>query len=115
MSRGVIDQALAYIANQIGKSDSGWYSVYSNYCKVKRKNNIVHVIGNSTNYGLTAGQYNAITTLPAGYRPSEQMYFSADAMGGTATIFGRLDTDGILYLYTNTATSYWTYSFSFPL
>lgn len=42
---GVIDQALAYTANQIGKSDSSWKSVYSNYCRIKKKNNIVFVKG----------------------------------------------------------------------
>lgn len=112
---GVIDQALAYTANQIGKSDSSWKSVYSNYCRIKKKNNIVFVKGQSSDYGLTAGQYRAITTLPEGYRPEEVIYFTAGAMGGSAAIFGRIETDGVLYLYTNTATSYWTYSFSFPL
>ena len=112
---GVIDQALAYTANQIGKSGSSWESVYSNYCRVKKKNNIVFVKGESSDFGLTAGQYIVIAALPEGYRPEEVIYFTAGARGGSAVIFGRIETDGVLYLYTNTSTSYWTYSFSFPL
>ena len=88
--------------------------VYKNYCKAKKKNGFVFVSGSSADKTLTAKTYNDITTLPEGFRPKNDFYFTAGSMGGEIEIFGILYTSGILSLYPTTETKYWLYSFAFP-
>lgn len=88
--------------------------VYKNYCKAKKKNGFVFVSGSSADKTLTAKTYNDITTLPEGFRPKNDFYFTAGSMGGGIEIFGILYTSGILSLYPTTETKYWLYSFAFP-
>lgn len=89
-------------------------NVYGNYCKATKKNGFVFVSGSSADKTLTAGTYNNITTLPEGFRPKHDFYFTAGSMGGGIEIFGILYTSGIVSLYPATATKYWIYSFMFP-
>ena len=89
-------------------------NVYGNYCKATKKNGFVFVSGSSADKTLTAGTYNAITTLPEGFRPRHDFYFTAGSMGGGIEIFGMLTTSGVLSLYSVTETKYWIYSFMFP-
>lgn len=99
-------QALSY--------DSGVQTAYGNYCKYRKVGKAVFVWGQSNNgWSIAQGGYRALTTLPVGYRPSENFYFTAGAMGGTAQITGVVNTSGVLSLYTTATTGYWTYSFMF--
>lgn len=94
---------------------SGWESIYSNYTKAKRKGKVVTVKGYSAGGGinLPANTYKEITTLPAKYRPSESIYFTVGASGGTAQIIGEIGTNGIVKLHSTQATTYWTFAISY--
>ena len=87
--------------------------LYREYCVVYKRNGIVTITGSSADYQIEAGKYVAITTLPEGYRPPTTMYMSVNNFGGTTTIFGRIESNGVVSLYATGATSYWAYSFSF--
>lgn len=87
--------------------------LYREYCIVYKRNGIVTITGTSTDYQIEAGKYVALTTLPEGYRPPTTMYMPVNNLGGTAVLFGRVESDGIVSLYATGATSYWAYSFSF--
>ena len=100
--------------SKTGELGSTSITVYGNYCKATKKNGFVFVSGSSADKLLTASTYNDITTLPEGFRPKHNFYFTAGSMGGGIEIFGILYTSGILSLYPVTATKYWIYSFMFP-
>ena len=87
--------------------------LYLGYCVVYKRNGIVTIVGDSSDYQLEAGKYIALTTLPEGYRPPKTMYIPVNNLGGTTTIFGRVESNGIISLYATEVTSYWAYSFSF--
>lgn len=87
--------------------------LYLGYCVVYKRNGIVTIVGESSDYQLEAGKYIALTTLPEGYRPPKTMYIPVNNLGGTTTIFGRVESNGIISLYATGVTSYWAYSFSF--
>lgn len=93
-------------------TNEGWMNVYGNYCQAKRRGKVVTVVGYSAGGGiaLVAGDYKNITTLPSQFRPTHATYFSATANGGTQTIFGTIDpSTGLVRLYSNGVTSYWSY------
>ena len=94
---------------------SGWESIYSNYTRAKRKGNVVTVRGYSAGGGLNlpANTYKDITTLPAKYRPSETIYFTVSAQGGSAQIIGEVQTNGVIKMYSSQATSYWSFTTSY--
>lgn len=106
--------AITSLNSKTGELGSTSITVYGNYCKATKKNGFVFVSGSSADKTLTAGTYNDITTLPEGFRPKYDFYFTAGSMGGGIEIFGILHTSGILSLYPATATKYWLYSFMFP-
>lgn len=106
--------AIETLNSKTGELGSTSITVYGNYCKATKKNGFVFVSGLSIDKTLTAGIYNAITTLPEGFRPKYDFYFTAGSMGGEIEIFGILHTSGILSLYPVTETKYWIYSFMFP-
>ena len=78
-----------------------------------KRNGIVTITGVSSDYPIEAGKYVALTTLPEGYRPPATMYMSVNNLGGTTTLFGRIESNGVVSLYATEATVYWAYSFSF--
>lgn len=94
---------------------TGWEQIYLNYTMAKRKGKAVTVIGVSGGGGitLTANAYKDITTLPAKYRPTEDIPFVVDAVGGSERIFGRIKTTGIVSIYSSGATAYWGFSVTF--
>ncbi len=106
--------AITSLNSNTGELGSTSITVYGNYCKATKKNGFVFVSGSSADKLLTASTYNDITTLPEGFRPKHNFYFTAGSMGGGIEIFGILYTSGILSLYPVTATKYWIYSFMFP-
>lgn len=96
---------------------TGWEQIYQNYTIAQRKGNVVSVQGYSGGSGitLTAGGYKQITTLPSQYRPSVGVYFFVSALGGAASIFGNISPEGVVQLYSNTATPYWAFSVSYTV
>ena len=109
-----MQQSIETLNSKTGELGSTSITVYGNYCKATKKNGFVFVSGVSIDKTLTAGIYNAITTLPEGFRPKSDFYFIASSMGGGIEIFGTLTTSGVLSLYSVTETKYWIYSFMFP-
>ena len=109
-----MQQSIETLNSKTGELGSTSITVYGNYCKATKKNGFVFVSGSSADKLLTASTYNDITTLPEGFRPKHNFYFTAGSMGGGIEIFGILYTSGILSLYPVTATKYWIYSFMFP-
>ena len=98
------------------ESDSGTNAAYGNYCKYRKIGKWVYVYGVSANgISLPAGAYKDLTTLPSGYRPSIVHYFNVSAMGGTQQIFGEIDTNGLVRLYSTGTTAYWEYATVFPI
>lgn len=87
--------------------------VYAGYCVAYKRNGIVTISGDSSDHPIEAGKYVALTTLPEGYRPPTTMYMSVNNLGGTTTLFGRIESNGVVSLYATEATRYWAYSFSF--
>lgn len=106
--------AITSLNSKTGELGSTSITVYGDYCKATKKNGFVFVSGSSVDKLLTASTYNDITTLPEGFRPKHNFYFTAGSMGGGIEIFGVLHTSGILSLYPVTETKYWIYSFMFP-
>ena len=91
--------------------DSGIVDVYGAYCRYRRRGNVVHVWGISSNgFNIATGDYRALTTLPSEARPSENIIFPCGALGGDAQITCRIQTDGLVSLYSTKNASYWSFS-----
>jgi len=102
--------------------DSGVVTINGNFCKYVKKNGYVFVFGDSPYGGGNSGgnitvgsEYKTVGTLPVALRPSNSVYFTPTAKGGTADFTGLIDTDGSVSLYSTTATPYWGYSVMFPI
>lgn len=84
--------------------------------KYKVKNGFVYVQGESSNVlQLPFQEYVTIGTLPEGCRPATIIIFTPNSMGGSATLYGRIEKNGDLKLYSSAVTAYWSYGFMFPL
>ena len=97
--------------------DTQWHQVnaYLNY-KCVFKN--VTIYGSSAgDVTLAASSWTNIGTLPAGYRPTQEVYFMAILRGTNSPAYGKVQADGIVSIYngTTSAQSYWVYSGTFPL
>ena len=97
-------------------NDKDWNS--SGTCSYRRWGNIVEVIGDSSagmtdNVLLTANEYTTVATLPSEYAPLRAIPFTASAKGGTATIFGYVNTNGQIIAYSNEQTAYWNFNVVF--
>ena len=97
-------------------TDENWVYAYNDYCMYRVKNGICTVMGVAFgDYGLKKGEYKSISTIKESARPDKKIRFAAAAFSGTACIHGYVDTDGIVYLYTDQDNvNYWMYSVSFP-
>ena len=87
--------------------------LYDGYCVAYKRNGIVTITGDSSDYRIEANKYVTLATLPEGYRPPRTMYMPVNNLGGTAVLFGRIESNGLVSLYTNEAVRYWAYSFSY--
>lgn len=101
--------------NRVVKAeDTGWNSVYQDYCKVRKKNGVVEVFGESWG-GLTLTQgtsdWHDLTTLPSQYRPSTTVYLLGGGINGDQTFRLRVQPNGVVgYLNPYSNLSYWMYS-----
>ena len=98
--------------------DNGeWHSV-NNYLKYSKRYGSVYIQGASSgNVTLTAAQWNNIGTLPAGYRPTAEIIFTAFDRDHKQPLWCSVTTAGVVRLYCDTGQTcnYWLYGGSFPV
>lgn len=101
------------------KSDTGWLqydpTTYPS-CWYRVANDVVYVRGfSSATTPLTPNSYKKIGYITSNYWADEELYFSANSMGGGKQIDGMIDTEGNVKLYSSDGTSYWAFTFSYPI
>lgn len=85
-------------------------------CWYWKKNGVVFIRGySSASKNLTANSYTTVGLVPTGYRPKNEMYFTANTIGGSGKIEGLVGTDGYVKLYPSYETSYWGFTVSYPI
>ena len=86
------------------------------YCVAYKKAGWVTVIGHSAGQRqLTgSGSFQDFETLPEGYRPAEVQYGVGATASGVGIAF-EIGTNGLIKYLTPSNTTYWYYSFSFPV
>lgn len=76
-------------------------------------------MGTSSNQQNITTSYKTVGTLPEQYRPSRQIRFVGDAMGGTQQVFGHIipssgGEPGAVKMYATASTTYWDYTVTYP-
>ncbi|MBQ6721518.1 MAG: hypothetical protein IJQ88_05060 [Clostridia bacterium] len=86
------------------------------FCVAYKKAGWVTVIGHSAGQRqLTgSGSFQNFETLPEGYRPAEVQYGVGTSASGVGIAF-EIGTNGLIKYLTPSNTTYWYYSFSFPV
>ena len=86
------------------------------FCVAYKKAGWVTVIGHSAGQRqLTgSGSFQDFETLPEGYRPAEVQYGVGTSASGVGIAF-EIGTNGLIKYLTPSNTTYWYYSFSFPI
>lgn len=101
------------------KSDTGWLQYDpTTYPSVwyRVANDVVYVRGfSSATTSLTANTYTKVGYITGNYWADEELYFSANSMGAGKQIDGMIDSEGYIKLYVTSATSYWAFTFSYPI
>lgn len=101
------------------KSDTGWLQYDSTtYPSVwyRVANDVVYVRGfSSSTTPLNANTYTKVGYITSNYWADEELYFSANSLGGGKQIDGMIDSEGNIKLYVTSATSYWAFTFSYPI
>lgn len=89
-------------------------TVYGTFCYAQKKSGVVYVYGHSAgDLQLTGnGSWQSLTTLPTGFRPRDNVYFSGATVGGKAISF-HINTSGVVEYVMDANTSYWNYGCSF--
>ena len=82
----------------------------------KDKNGYATIKGESYDgLKIPSGSYYDLTTLPEKYRPTGDSHFSVNPLGGSAKIFGVVQSDGTVQLYSDAEAGYWAYCFTYPV
>ena len=86
------------------------------FCVAYKKAGWVTVIGHSAGQRQLTGDasFQVFETLPDGYRPAEVQYGVGCSASGVGIAF-EISTNGVIKYLTPSNTTYWYYSFSFPL
>lgn len=98
-------------------TDSGWISLNS-YIKYRKVNSIVYVVCDNNGFETIPADssYHTIGTLPANYRPSVVIPFASHVYAvATKSIIGRVETNGIISIYTNVSIDYFGFFVAFPV
>ena len=111
--QGAVDELNTTINTRL-ITDDNWNNV-NEFITLMRKGGIMFVRGVSDSWKLTKNTYNAVYELSPELRPSIEIPFVAHNAGGTTTIIGRVSTAGVVSLYPNADTEYWSFLVSFPL
>lgn len=94
---------------------SGWTSL-GNTVYYKKVGNIVTVRGFSNgDFSLNANDYITVATLPQEARPSITLAFPWTLIGVRGAHIARIQTNGIVELYSDTATTYWAFAITYIL
>ena len=88
------------------------FTTLNNNVMYARKNGVVYVRTTAGGLNLNRAGVN-LGTLPTGFRPKMQSDFAATGLGGTASVFLRVNTNGDIIGYANPDTTYWSGAFSF--
>ena len=108
-----VKKMLMKLSDLVG-GDSRWTNLNGNVW-YKKRCDIVYIRltnGNSvqlTKTGTTLG------TLPTGYRPDYQYDMAGTALGGSESVFFRVDTNGKITGFASATTSYWSGTVCFPM
>ena len=101
------------------KSDTGWLQYNpTTYPSVwyRVANDVVYVRGfSSATTSLAANTYTKVGYITGNYWADEELYFSANSLGGGKQIDGMIDSEGNIKLYVTNSTSYWAFTFSYPI
>lgn len=103
----------------VTKSDTGWLQYDSTtYPSVwyRVANDVVYVRGYSgSTTSLAANTYTKVGYITGNYWADEEVYFSANSLGGGKQIDGMIDLEGNIKLYVTSSTSYWAFTVSYPI
>lgn len=94
--------------------DSDWIDISSSNdwtVKCRKSGNVVCVIGNAV--AGSVQNYTTVGALPEGYRPSMSIYTIYTSKGGYHANTMRIESDGNIQLYADTAISYWGFCVTF--
>ena len=94
------------------KTDYVPYTTLNNRISYWRRNGVVGVRLTTDNTVLTSSGV-FLGTLPVGFRPSIDCDFAGTGLGGSASVFFRVATNGEVHGYSNVNTQYWSGTFSF--
>lgn len=115
-----LKQCLKDIVNWCKKfDDTGWLQLtgpLENVVRYRRKNGYVFVQTSAGNKALTASAWTTVGTLPAGFRPSQEILMGSDTAGATnRAVAASLYPSGEIKVYTTSATNYFKVHSCFPL
>lgn len=100
------------IASFLG-GDNSWKSLTSE-CRYFKKSGIVTVTFYTASRTITSS-YQTVATLPVGYRPVGDLYFSAMSINAVDQVIGAVQANGNILLRTSSGSaSYVGFTVSFP-
>ena len=94
------------------KTDYVPYTTLNDCISYWRRNGVVGVRISTNNTNLNR-QGVTIGTLPSGFRPPWQCDFAGTALGGSAGVFFRVESNGTIQGFASETTPYWSGTFSF--
>ena len=115
----IVRHSLKHINSNL--SDTGWVllagSTSNGYIYYRKKNGYVTVKANGSSvYVTTAGSYKTLATLPSGCRPSIQIDIPCVWLSSnTAQVNLRIDTSGVIAVWSTISSGYWTTTVTFPV
>lgn len=62
-----------------------------------------------------ANGYITLGTLPTFARPSREMYFYVNGLGGTGLKFGWISKEGVITIWSTDKNAYWAFTVVYPL
>lgn len=108
----IVKKFLYKVASFLG-GDGSWKSLTSE-CRYFKKSGIVTVTYYSASKNITTS-YQVVATLPVGYRPASDMYFSVMTVSAIDQVVGVIQANGNISLRTASgSTTYSGFTVSFP-
>ena len=98
------------------KLTDGAYTAIHNWVSYRVKNGYCTVMGKSLGDWYTnANGYITLGTLPNFARPSREMYFYVNGLGGTGLKFGWISKEGVITIWSTDKNAYWAFTVVYPL
>lgn len=110
-----VKKTLARLLNSLeGLLYSSDDTIYLNYCKARRRGNVVNIWGESSGgWNIPASSYASLTTLPEQFRPDRVVYDCVEAYGGSSDISIAIQPNGLVQLYCPNSIAWWRYNVTF--